>query len=145
MVECQTTESSSAVSTFKEYAKASAFRYLQKRTDRHFPVRVTYIPFFHSGSVEASLEVDILGFGANLGYRLNHESESAKSFFSSGKNVMLITQASCLLHKVNLNQVTRNCSDMLQNITPFQTLTDGPATIHLDLHRHLEADGESGK
>ena len=46
-----------------------------------------------------------MGFGANIGYKLDHESSSAKNFFASGKNVMIISQANCLLHKVDLNQV----------------------------------------
>ena len=76
-----------------------------------------------------------MGFGANVGYKLNHDSESAKNFFASGKNVMLITQASCLLHKVNLNQVIHQPLGVQRkhNFTVFG-LSDGTPTVHFNIH-----------
>ena len=57
-----------------------------------------------SGSVEANLDVDVMGFGGSVGFKLSGSSENAMNFFSSGTGVMIITQANCLLHKMKLNQ-----------------------------------------
>ena len=54
--------------------------------------------------MEANLDVDVMGFGGSVGFKLSGSSENAMNFFSSGTGVMIITQANCLLHKMKLNQ-----------------------------------------
>ena len=47
-----------------------------------------------------------MGFGGSVGVKLSGSSKDAMEFFGSGEGVMMISQATCMLHKVKINQVS---------------------------------------